>query len=95
MTDLEFLQAEVQRLLAVVGRYELLYRRSQEACRGHQRGLERALRKVARLESEQRLEYAAKNAQLGRLWNENASLKNKVERLSLRLIAGWNGAKQP
>jgi hypothetical protein len=95
MTDVEFLQAEVQRLLAVVGEYELLYRRSQEACRGHQRGLERALRREARLESELSLERASKNAQLGRLWAENASLKNKVERLSLRLIAGWNGAKQP
>jgi len=95
MNDVEFLQAEIQRLSAVVGEYERLYLRAKEDCRGHQRGLERALRKVARLESEQRLEYASKNAQLGRLWNENASLKNKVERLSLRLIAGWNEDQQP
>jgi hypothetical protein len=94
MSDVEFLQAEIQRLSAVVGEYERMYLRAMEACRGHQRGLERALRKVARLESEQRLEYASKNAQLGRLWNENASLKNKVERLSLRLIAGWNEDQQ-
>jgi hypothetical protein len=94
MNDVEFLQAEIQRLSAVVGEYERLYLRAKEDCRGHQRGLERALRKVARLESEQRLEYASKNAQLGRLWNENASLKNKVERLSLRLIAGWNEEQQ-
>jgi hypothetical protein len=95
MNDVEFLQAEIQRLSAVVGEYERLYLRAKEDCRGHQRGLERALRKVARLESEQRLEYASKNAQLGRLWNENASLKNKVERLSLRLIAGWQEDQQP
>jgi len=94
MNDVEFLQAEIQRLSVVVGEYERMYLRAMEACRGHQRGLERALRKVARLESEQRLEYASKNAQLGRLWNENASLKNKVERLSLRLIAGWNEDQQ-
>jgi hypothetical protein len=95
MNDVEFLQAEIQRLSAVVGEYERLYLRAKEDCRGHQRGLERALRKVARLESEQRLEYASKTAQLGRLWNENASLKNKVERLSLRLIAGWQEDQQP
>jgi hypothetical protein len=95
MNDVEILQAEIQRLSAVVGEYERLYLRAKEDCRGHQRGLERALRKVARLESEQRLEYASKNAQLGRLWNENASLKNKVERLSLRLIAGWQEDQQP
>jgi len=95
MNDVKFLQAEIQRLSAVVGEYERLYLRAKEDCRGHQRGLERALRKVARLESEQRLEYASKNAQLGRLWNENASLKNKVERLSLRLIAGWQEDQQP
>jgi hypothetical protein len=95
MNDVEFLQSEIQRLSAVVGEYERLYLRAKEDCRGHQRGLERALRKVARLESEQRLEYASKNAQLGRLWNENASLKNKVERLSLRLIAGWQEDQQP
>ena len=95
MSELEFLQAEVQRLAAAAGEYERLYLRAQDACRGHQRGLERALRRAARLDSELRLDRAAKNAQLGRLWSENASLKNKVERLSLRLIAGWNEEQQP
>jgi len=94
MSDVEALQAEVQRLAAEAGEYERLYLRAREACQGHQRGLERALRRAARLESELSLERAAKNAQLGRLWSENASLKNKVERLSLRLIAGWNEEQQ-
>jgi hypothetical protein len=93
MRDAERLQAEVQRLAALAGEYELLYRRFQEACRGHQRGLKRALRKVARLESELSLERAAKNAQLGRLLAENASLRNKVERLSLSIISTWSEHK--
>jgi hypothetical protein len=94
MNDVEFLQSEIQRLSAVVGEYERLYLRAKEDCRGHQRGLERALRKVARLESELRLEHADKSGRLGRLYAENVSLKNKVERLSLRLIAGWNEEQQ-
>lgn len=90
MSEIEFLQSEIQRLAALAGEYELRYYRALEACRGHQRGLERAVRRANRLESELALERAMKNGQLGRLWSENASLKNKVERLSLRLMQSWN-----
>lgn len=90
MNEIEFLQAEIQRLAALAGEYELRYYRTLEACRGHQRGLERAVRRANRLESELALERAMKNGQLGRLWTENASLKNKVERLSLKLMQFWN-----
>jgi hypothetical protein len=93
MNDVEFLQAEIQRLSAVVGEYERLYLRAKEDCRGHQRGLERAIRKVARLESELRLEHADKSGRLGRLYAENVSLKNKVERLSLSIISTWSEHK--
>jgi hypothetical protein len=90
MNEIEFLQAELQRLAALASEYELRYYRTLEACRGHQRGLERAVRRANRLESELALERAMKNGQLGRLWSENASLKNKVERLSLKLMQFWN-----
>jgi hypothetical protein len=90
MSEIEFLQSEIQRLAALAGEYELRYRRAVEACRGHQRGLERALRRGSRLESELALERASNNAQRGRLWSENASLKNKVERLSLKLMQFWS-----
>ncbi len=90
MNEIEFLQAEIQRLAALASEYELRYYRVLEACRGHQRGLERAVRRANRLESEWALDRASKNGQLGRLWSENASLKNKVERLSLKLMQSWN-----
>jgi len=90
MNEIEFLHAEIQRLAALASEYQLRYYRTLEACRGHQRGLERALRRESRLESELALERASNNAQRGRLWAENASLKNKVERLSLKLIQSWN-----
>jgi hypothetical protein len=90
MNEIEFLHAEIQRLAALASEYELRYYRALEACRGHQRGLERAVRRARRLESEWSLDRASKNGQLGRLWSENASLKNKVERLSLKLMQFWN-----
>ena len=90
MNEIEFLHAEIQRLAALASEYELRYYRALEACRGHQRGLERAVRRANRLESEWALDRAMKNGQLGRLWSENASLKNKVERLSLKLMQSWN-----
>jgi len=90
MSDIEFLHAEIQRLAALAGEHELRYYRTLESCRGHQRGLERAVRRANRLESELALERASNNAQRGRLWSENASLKNKVERLSLKLMQFWS-----
>lgn len=89
MTSHEFLQQEVQRLGAAAAEYELLYLRAREACRGHQIGLERALRRLTKAETEIALMRAAHNAERGRLWSENASLKNKVERLSLKLMSYW------
>lgn len=89
MTAFEYLQSEVQRLGGLAGEYERLYLRAKEASRGHQVGLERALRKVARLESELALERAISASKIGRLKTENDSLTNKVARLSLKLIQSW------
>jgi hypothetical protein len=85
MTNLEYLQ-----LAAKAAEYEALYLRAREASRGHQVGLERVLRRLRRVESELRLERADRMSQLGRLWGENASLRKKVERLSLQLMSYWS-----
>lgn len=90
MTSFEFLQQEVQRLGAEAAEYERLYLRAREAGRGHQIGLRRALVRMRKAESELALERAVKWAEAARLRGEIASLQNKVERLSLKLMSYWS-----
>lgn len=90
MTEDEALRSEVIRLAAAASEWELRYLRAKESCRAHQLGLRRTRQKLLKAQSELHLERASRNAEVGRLMTEVVSLRNKVERLSLKLISSWS-----
>lgn len=95
MTSPEYYQAEIDRLAAKASAFEVLYLRLKEANQGSNVGIARLSRKCRRLESDLHLERADKNMRLGRLFSEVASLNNKVQRLSLKLMDSWSREEKP
>jgi len=83
---------ELDEAWAAADEYELLWHRAREGAAGARRGIERLQAKIRRLEERYRgdtLRIADLTSQCHRLTVENRSLKNKVERLSLRVIDLW------
>ncbi len=75
--------------------FELLWHRAREGARGARKGIERLQAKVRRLEEQcrkDRMEIASLWSKNARLESDRRSLENKVQRLSLRLIAEWGGS---
>lgn len=73
-------------------RYELLWLRAKEGARTTTKGLERLQDRYDRLADvceDLRLEAAAERNRADRAERESASLRKKVERLSMRIIALW------
>lgn len=86
------MDGELEDAWAEADEYELRWLRAKEAARGAQRGIERLQAKIRRLEERYRsdsLQIADLLSRCHRLTIENKSLKNKVERLSLRVIDLW------
>lgn len=86
---------ELDEAWAAAEEYELLWHRAREAARGARKGIERLQAKVRRLEEQyrkDRMEIASLWSQNARLESDRRSLENKVQRLSLRLIAEWGGS---
>lgn len=84
--------SELEEAWAAADEFELLWHRAREGARGARVGIERLQAKIRRLEEQCRadiLEIADLHSQNHRLTVEMRSLKNKVERLSLRLIESW------
>lgn len=84
--------SELEEAWAAADEYELLWRRARDGARSARKGIERLQAKVRRLEEQfqsDSLEIADLHSLCHRLTIENRSLKNKVERLSLRLIDSW------
>lgn len=83
---------ELEEAWAAADEYELLWLRAREGARGARKGIERLqarLRLAAEGYREVVLDRAALMSKVMRLENENRSLQNKVQRLSLRLIDSW------
>lgn len=83
---------ELDEAWAAADEFELLWLRAREGARGARKGLERLQARVRKMAEEYRtlrLELANAWSKSMRLESENRSLKNKVERLSLRIIESW------
>lgn len=83
---------DVAREIHRANTYELLYRRAADGARAASKGAERLHRKVCRLEAEVvelEDEIDLLEARLRRSEAEKATLAEKVERLSLRLLHEW------
>jgi hypothetical protein len=77
--------AEIQRLAELAGRYELLWRRAVEGARSANKGLDRVQRKAYRLECDLRLAQG----EIDRLRHEHHENEKKLQRLSLRILELW------
>jgi hypothetical protein len=84
-SEIEFLQAEVQRLAAEAAKYELLWRRAKDGARAATTGLQRA----ARREYRARCDLIIASGEVARLKNQNTEQAKKLERLSLRVLSLW------
>jgi hypothetical protein len=84
-SEIEFLQAEVQRLAAEAAKYELLWRRAKDGARAATTGLQRAVRREYRA----RCDLIIANGEVSRLKNQNTEQAKKLERLSLRVLSLW------
>jgi len=86
-------QSELDEAWAAADEYELLWHRAREGCRGATRGLERALARLRRERSRSGELLLARTQERALRWKAEAearSLKNKVQRLSLRLMESWS-----
>ena len=84
--------SELDEAWASADEFELLWLRAREGARSARKGIERMQARIRRLEERYRsdsLRIADLLSQCHRLTVENRSLQNKVERLSIRLIASW------
>lgn len=84
--------SELDEAWASADEFELLWLRAREGARSARKGIERMQARIRRLEERYRsdsLRIAELQSQCHRLTVENRSLQNKVERLSIRLIASW------
>lgn len=83
---------ELEDALADADRYELAWLRAREGARSATKGLERLQDRYERLADlceELRLDVAAERTRADRAERESASLRKKVERLSMKIIALW------
>jgi predicted RNase H-like nuclease (RuvC/YqgF family) len=80
------MNAEVQRMAELAGRYELLWRRTVEGARSANKGLERAQRKAYSLECS----LTIAEGEIERLRHEKSELSKKLERLSLKIMEMWS-----
>lgn len=86
------MKSELDEAWAAADEYELLWHRARDGARGAQRGLERALARLRRERTraeELLLEVAHERSMRAKAEAEARSLKNKVQRLSLRVIELW------
>jgi hypothetical protein len=86
-SEIEFLQAEVQRLAAEAAKYELLWRRAKDGARAATTGLQRAVRREYRA----RCDLIIAGGEVERLKKENQEQEKKLQRLSLRILSLWGG----
>jgi hypothetical protein len=89
-SEIEFLQAEVQRLAAAAARYELLWRRAKDGARAATTGLQRAMQREYRA----RCDLIIANGEVSRLRRENEEQEKKLQRLSLRILSLWGGEEK-
>ena len=84
--------SEADEAWAAADEYELRWLRAREGARAACKGVERANARYDRerlISDDLRLELTAERALRQRAENEIRSLRNKVERLSLRIIEMW------
>ena len=84
--------SEADEAWAAADEYELRWLRAREGARAACKGVQRANARYERerlISDDLRLELTAERALRQRAENEVRSLRNKVERLSLRIIEMW------
>lgn len=81
----EELQAEVQRLAALAGHWELMYHRAAAGAQAANVGLRRAQKREYRA----RIDYILANGRAERFERQVAEATKKIERLSLKILELW------
>lgn len=84
---------QIAALMAISDDYELRWRRAADGARSANKAVRRLQARVESLTaalSEARLDARCETGLVSRLAHENAELKKKVQRLSLRILDLWS-----